>query len=41
MLGSIWMVIGIAVGAWKTRGFRSSVISFEIPPDVAPDSSKV
>ena len=40
VLGSIWMVIGIAVGAWKTRGFRSNVITFEIPPDVAPDSSK-
>ena len=40
ILGGIWMVTGIGVGAWKTRGFRNSMITFEIPPDVAPESSK-
>jgi putrescine importer len=40
VLGSIWMVLGIAVATWKTRGFRTNVITFEIPPDVAPESSK-
>ena len=29
--GVIWMAVGIAFGAWKTRGFRSSLIKFEIP----------
>lgn len=38
ILGGVWMVMGIAVGAWKTRGFRTNVITFEIPPDVAPDA---
>ena len=29
--GSIWMAAGIAFGAWKTRGFRSDLVNFEIP----------
>jgi putrescine importer len=40
LIGSIWMAVGIAVGAWKTRGFRTNIITFEIPPDVAPESSQ-
>jgi hypothetical protein len=31
--GSAWLVAGIVYGAWKTRGFRGHVISFDIPPD--------
>jgi len=31
--GTIWMVVGIAVGAWKTRGFRSNLIDFELPAE--------
>ena len=31
--GSIWMAAGIAFGAWKTRGFRGSLIDFELPPE--------
>jgi amino acid transporter len=38
ILGGVWMVIGIAVGAWKTRGFRDEVLTFEIPPDAPPES---
>jgi len=30
ILGSVWMVLGIAFGAWKTRGFREQ-LSFETP----------
>ena len=30
--GGIWMVAGIAFGAWKTRGFREQ-LSFEVPPE--------
>jgi len=32
IVGSIWMVAGIAFGIWKTRGFREQ-LSFEIPPE--------
>jgi putrescine importer len=39
-LGAVWMVIGIAVAAWKTQGFRSSLASFDLPPDVAADTLK-
>jgi putrescine importer len=31
--GSIWMTIGIAYGAWKTRGFQGSLVNFDLPPD--------
>jgi amino acid transporter len=37
ILGIAWMVIGIGAGAWKTRGFRNNLISFELPPDVVPE----
>ena len=33
--GSIWMAVGIAFGAWKTRGFRGELVNFEIPPEDA------
>ena len=33
--GAIWMVAGIAFGAWKTRGFRSGLVNFELPPEEA------
>jgi putrescine importer len=32
IVGSIWMVAGIAFGVWKTSGFRKEM-SFEIPPE--------
>jgi amino acid transporter len=31
--GAIWMALGIAFGAWKTRGFRSNLVDFEVPAD--------
>ncbi|HEX6804086.1 MAG TPA: APC family permease [Terriglobales bacterium] len=31
--GVIWMGVGIAFGAWKTKGFRGSLIDFELPPE--------
>jgi putrescine importer len=31
--GSIWMGVGIAFGAWKTRGFRGDLVDFELPPE--------
>jgi len=35
IFGAIWMAVGIAVGAWKTRGFRGDLVDFELPPDEA------
>jgi putrescine importer len=32
VLGSFWMAVGIGLGIWKTRGFRTS-LSFEVPED--------
>ena len=29
--GAIWMAVGIAFGAWKTRGFRGELVNFDIP----------
>ena len=31
LAGVLWMAVGIAFGAWKTRGFRMDLINFEIP----------
>lgn len=31
--GSVWMLAGIAFGAWKTQGFRGQLVNFEIPTD--------
>jgi putrescine importer len=32
IVGSIWMIVGIAFGVWKTKGFREP-LSFEIPAE--------
>jgi putrescine importer len=31
--GSVWMIAGIAFGAWKTRGFRGELVNFDIPAE--------
>jgi putrescine importer len=33
IVGAIWMGVGIAFGAIKTRGFRGTLIDFELPPE--------
>lgn len=33
IVGSIWMISGIAYGAVKTRGFREDLVNFDIPPE--------
>ncbi|MBV8475371.1 MAG: APC family permease [Acidobacteria bacterium] len=33
IFGAIWMLAGIGLGAWKTRGFRANLINFELPAD--------
>ena len=35
LYGGIWMVIGIAFGAIKTRGFKSELVNFDMPPEEA------
>ena len=29
--GGVWLLLGLAFGAWKTRGFRSSLVNFDFP----------
>jgi len=31
--GSIWMISGVAYGAWKTKGFHSDLVNFDVPPE--------
>ncbi len=31
--GAIWVLIGVAYGAWRTRGFRRELVRFEIPEE--------
>jgi amino acid transporter len=38
--GAVWMISGIAFGAWKTRGFRSNLVTFEVPPEDEPSQTK-
>ncbi len=33
LLGAVWMAAGITYGAFRTRGFRTELVSFEILPD--------
>ncbi|HUM06139.1 MAG TPA: APC family permease [Terriglobales bacterium] len=33
--GAIWMLLGIAYGAIRTRGFRAELVSFDVPDDTA------
>jgi amino acid transporter len=40
-LGLVWMAIGIAFGAWKTRGFQANLIQFDLSLDVPPQTLKV
>ena len=35
VFGALWMAVGIAFGAWKTKGFRGNLIDFELPPEEA------
>src|ERR1700756_1085292 len=35
VLGAVWMVAGITYGAIRTRGFRSELVNFDVPPEDA------
>jgi hypothetical protein len=32
------MAVGIAIGAWRTGGFKSKFVSFELPPEAMRDA---
>jgi putrescine importer len=32
--GTVWMVLGVAYGAFRTGGFRQDLIRFEVPPEI-------
>jgi putrescine importer len=42
--GGLWLLAGLAFGAWKTRGFRGTLIDFDIPSEktetVPPPAAK-
>jgi putrescine importer len=31
--GGAWLIVGIVYGAVRTRGFRASLVNFDVPPD--------
>jgi amino acid transporter len=33
IIGVIWLGVGIGFGAWKTSGFKSALVSFDLPPE--------
>jgi putrescine importer len=33
IVGGIWMILGIAFGAWKTKGFRGDLVNFDLPAE--------
>jgi amino acid transporter len=33
LAGGAWLLAGVLYGAWKTRGFRRNLVSFELPPE--------
>jgi putrescine importer len=35
IVGSVWMLAGIAYGFWKTKGFQSDLVNFDVPADQA------
>jgi putrescine importer len=35
ILGAVWMALGIIYGAIRTRGFRTELVRFELPPEDA------
>ena len=32
-LGLGWLAVGLAYGAWRTKGFRQDLVRFEVPPE--------
>jgi amino acid transporter len=32
-VGLCWLALGLAYGAWRTKGFRDNLLRFEVPPE--------
>ncbi len=39
--GTVWMLVGIAFGAWKTRGFRGELVNFDFAVEDNAEFEKV
>jgi len=35
IVGTVWIVAGTCYGAWRTRGFRTELLAFDVPAEVA------
>jgi hypothetical protein len=35
IVGIAWMLLGLSLAAWRTRGFRSEILTFEPVPEEA------
>jgi amino acid transporter len=35
ILGTVWMLAGIAYGAWRSRRFRNNPVSFDVPEEAS------
>ncbi len=33
LAGSAWMLVGVAFGAWRTKGFRRELVNFDLAPE--------
>jgi amino acid transporter len=33
IVGGAWMLLGVAFGAWKTKGFRGDLVNFDLPSE--------
>jgi len=40
IIGGIWMAVGIVLGVVKTRGSKGTLVTFELPPEIAPERSQ-
>ncbi len=40
ILGFVWIALGLAFGAWKTRGFQTSLIQFDLVLDEPPPAQR-
>ncbi|MEW5978980.1 MAG: APC family permease [Acidobacteriota bacterium] len=41
LAGAVWLLGGVAFGAWKTRGFRGHLVNFDLPNESEVEKSPV
>ncbi|HTT18311.1 MAG TPA: APC family permease [Candidatus Sulfotelmatobacter sp.] len=39
--GTVWMLLGIAYGAYRTRGFRAELVCFDVPDDAGNNAEMI